>query len=85
MAKALREAGLLDDEQNQLRETGLSAREILSSALMDAAETYAERDRLRSYQRAAKQLGETQARLEDVRSQIHDIMSAKTFLNTFRE
>jgi len=65
------------DAQNQLRETGLSARELLSTALVDVAQTDAERDRLKSYQRAVKQLDETQARLEDVRSQIHDIMFTK--------
>lgn len=63
--------------QNQLRETGLSARELLSTALADVAQTDAERDRLKSYQRAVKTLDETQAQLDDVRSQIHDIMFTK--------
>ena len=65
------------DAQYQLRETGLSAREILSSALTDVAETDAERSKLISYQRAVKSLDETQTQLDDIKSQIHDIMFTK--------
>lgn len=66
-----------EDIRYQLREQGLSAREVLSSALADIAETDAERSKLISYQRAVKSLDETQAQLDDIRSQIHDIMFTK--------
>ena len=66
-----------EDIRYQLREQGLSAREVLSSALTDIAETDAERSKLISYQRAVKSLDETQAQLDDIRSQIHDIMFTK--------